>query len=96
MRDMPMKSSTRPTRNISLMSMRLVPNTIVLAAVATGSINPKDAAKVAGIINSKGGKFKSFCKATMMGMANWILAIFDANSLIVVTMAQIPKIIKKM
>ena len=33
---MPITSKTRPTLNISFISIRLVPNTIVLAAVATG------------------------------------------------------------
>lgn len=68
--NIPMASKTKPILNISFMSMRLVPNTIVLAAVATGNINPKEAAKVAGIINNKGGKSKSFCKAIITGMAN--------------------------
>lgn len=57
---MPTISNTKPTLNMSLISIRLVPKTIVLAAVATGNIKPKDAAKVAGIINNSGGKSKSF------------------------------------
>ena len=52
------------------MSIRFVPNTMVLAAVATGNINPNEAAKVAGIINKSGGKSKSFCKAIITGIAN--------------------------
>ena len=50
----PIKSSAKPVFNMSFTLIRFVPKTIVLAPVATGSINPKDAAKVAGTINNKG------------------------------------------
>jgi hypothetical protein len=67
---MPIKSKIIPTLNMSLISICLVPKTIVFAAVATGNINPREAANVAGIIKSNGGRFKSFCKANITGMAN--------------------------
>ena len=66
----PKASSTIPTLNMSFMFICLVPNTMVFAAVATGSINPSEAANVAGIISNKGGKSKSFCKAIITGIAN--------------------------
>ena len=67
---MPIMSKTKPTLNISFISICRVPKTIVFAAVATGSIKPKEAAKVAGIINKSGGNSKSFCKAIIIGMAS--------------------------
>ena len=72
MSEIPITSSMIPTLNISFISMRFVPKTMVFAAVATGNINPKEAANVAGIINKSGGKFKSFCKAIITGMANML------------------------
>ena len=56
------------------MSMRFVPNTMILAAVATGNIKPNEAAKVAGIINKSVGKSRSFCSAIITGMDNCIPA----------------------
>ena len=67
---MPSASKTNPTRIISFICICLVPKTIVLAAVATGNINPREAAKVAGIIINKGGMSKSFCSASITGITN--------------------------
>ncbi|MFM2136612.1 MAG: hypothetical protein RL021_2012, partial [Bacteroidota bacterium] len=44
----------RPVRIISCTGTCPVPYTIVLGAVATGIIKPKEAARVAGIISSSG------------------------------------------
>ncbi len=92
----PKISNIKPTLNISFVWIILVPNTMVLAAVATGSIKPMEDANVAGIINNKGDTSIFFCKAIITGIANCILAILLANSLIIVTIQQIPKIINRM
>ena len=88
---MPITSKTRPTLSISFMWISFVPKTIVFAAVATGNIKPREAANVAGIINNNGATSRSFCKAIITGIANWILAMLEANSLIIVTIIHMLK-----
>ena len=82
-------------RNIKGSGILPVPKTIVLGAVATGNIKPKEAAKVAGSISKSGSIFNDCDKAASTGNSNCMVATFEANSLISVTKAHIPKIIKK-
>jgi hypothetical protein len=53
------KSISTPVFTISITLNRLLLNTIAFGGVPTGSINPKDAASVAGIIKSNGSIFSS-------------------------------------
>ena len=66
----PIISTQIPARNISLAFTFPVANTMVLGAVAIGKTNPKDAAKVAGIINTNGSKFISLLNAAKTGNIN--------------------------
>jgi hypothetical protein len=50
----PATSTQNPALYISTTRILLLPKTIVLGAVATGSINPSEAARVAGINNMSG------------------------------------------
>ena len=50
----PITFRKKPALNISLTRKRLLPKTIVFGAVATGSINPREADNVAGIMRIRG------------------------------------------
>ena len=77
----PAASIQQPARIISEVWRRCVPNTMVLGAVATGSIKPKEAAKVAGNISNMGSICIEVAIAAKIGNANCILATLEANSL---------------
>lgn len=51
---MPAMSSKNPALRMSVARIRPIPNTIVFGGVATGSINPSEAASVAGTISING------------------------------------------
>ena len=58
-----------------------VPYTMVLGAVATGSINPSDAAKVAGTMSIIGFILRATLNGSITGSMSWMLATLDENSL---------------
>ena len=56
------RSKIKPIKNMVLIGIFPVPKAIVFGAVATGNINPTEAAKVAGNIITKGSTFKTGAK----------------------------------
>ena len=69
-----------PTRAISEILIRPLPNTIALGGVATGIINAQDAEIVAGIISNRGLVSIAIATDANIGRTISVVAVFDVSS----------------
>ena len=69
-----------PTRAISAMVRRLLPNTMAFGGVATGIMNAQDADMVAGIINTSGCVPVSTATDASMGRIISVVAVLLVSS----------------
>ena len=83
-----------PTRAISEIFIRPLPNTIALGGVATGIIKAQDAEIVAGIISINGLVFMATAIDANIGRIISVVAVLDVNSVKNVRPEQIDTIIK--